>query len=73
MRDNKIVNIRALAIIIVVLGHSIILYSTSWGFYQSVNKVIFLDKVKNIINLFQMPLFFSISGYLLYYQLNKNI
>ncbi len=73
MKNNKIVNIRALAIIIVVLGHSIILYSTSWGIYQSINKVKFLDTLKNIINLIQMPLFFSISGFLLYYSLNKNI
>ena len=39
MRNSKIVNIRALAIIIVVLGHSIILYSKSWGFFESIYDV----------------------------------
>lgn len=72
MKNNKIVNIRALSILIVVLGHSIILYSSSWGFYESVNKVVILDKLKDIINLIQMPLFFSLSGFLFYYTINKN-
>lgn len=71
MKNNKIVNIRALAILIVVLGHSIILYSKGWGFYQSIYNVPFLDKLKNFINIIQMPLFFSISGFLFYYSLNK--
>lgn len=71
MKNNKIVNIRALAILIVVLGHSIILYSKGWWFYQSIYSVPFLDKLKNFINIIQMPLFFSISGFLFYYSLNK--
>lgn len=73
MKNNKIANIRALAIIIVVLGHSIILYSTGWGFYQSDYSIPFLDKLKSFINIVQMPLFFSISGFLFYYSINKNI
>lgn len=66
-KDYSIDNLRALAILIVVLGHSIILYSHSWNLYTASNNVEFLDSLKSIINLIQMPLFFSISGYLYYY------
>ena len=51
---------------IVVLGHSIILYSSEWGLYSSIYSVPFLDMMKKVINLVQMPLFFSLSGFLLY-------
>lgn len=71
MRNSKIVNIRALAIIIVVLGHSIILYSKSWGFFESIYDVPILDYLKSFINIIQMPLFFSLSGFLFYYSINK--
>ena len=37
MKDNKIINIRALAIFLVVFGHSIILYEPSWGVYTTSN------------------------------------
>jgi peptidoglycan/LPS O-acetylase OafA/YrhL len=73
MKNQKIVNIRAIAIIIVVLGHSIILYSNSWGIYESIYNISFLNKLKEIINLIQMPIFFSISGYLFYYSINKKV
>ena len=39
MKNTKIVNIRALAIILVVLGHSIILYSSQWDLYETINQV----------------------------------
>lgn len=57
-------NLKAIAIIIVVFGHSIIIYSNSWGFYTTSNEVPLLNSIKNFINIFQMPLFFSISGFL---------
>lgn len=63
-RKNKVDNIRAIAICVVVLGHSIILYSSTWNLYVTTKKSDFLDCVKSIINMFQMPLFFSLSGYL---------
>ena len=66
-KDQSIDNLRALAIILVVFGHSIILYSSSWNLYSTINKCEFLDLLKAIINLIQMPLFFSISGYLYFY------
>lgn len=61
---QKINNIRAFAIITVVFGHSIILYSSQWGLYEPNSPCLILDYIKRFINLYQMPLFFSISGYL---------
>lgn len=73
MKKNiKINNIRALAILAVVLGHSIIIYSSSWNLYTSNEQSLIFDCIKQIINLFQMPLFFSLSGYVFYYTAKKN-
>ena len=63
-RSSQIGNIRALAIFLVVLGHSIILYSAGWDLYETQWSVPFLDGLKDIINVIQMPLYFSLSGYL---------
>ena len=73
MKNLKVVNIRAIAIIIVVLGHSIILYSPYWGIYQTSNKVYIFEVLKDIINIIQMPLFFSLSGYLFYKTISKKL
>lgn len=62
-RLDEIDNLRAIAIATVVLGHSIILYSPQWGVYATTRSSDFLAGLKNIINVFQMPLFFSISGF----------
>lgn len=70
--SNQIINIRALAILLVVFGHSIILYSSSWGLYTSIHSIPLLDYIKRIIDIIQMPIFFSISGYLFFYTHNKN-
>ena len=70
-RNYALDNIRAIAIIVVVLGHSIILYSSDWGAYNSAVYYPFLDYLKKFINLFQMPLFFSLSGYLFIQQYQK--
>ena len=72
MKNLKIENIRAIAIIIVVFGHSIILYSPSWGMYNTVNKVYLFEILKQIINVVQMPIFFSLSGYLFYKTISKD-
>lgn len=61
--DFKIANIRALAIVIVVFGHSIILYDPNWGYYTPTYSAGLLASIKQFINIFQMPLFFSVSGY----------
>lgn len=72
-KDTKLVNLRALLILIVVLGHSIIIYSSSWNQFTTINQVHFLDVLKNsVINSYQMQLFFSLSGYLFYYTVQKN-
>lgn len=63
-RVSQIGNIRALAIFLVVLGHSIILYSSSWNIYTTDVAVPFLDAVKKFVDIPQMLLFFSLSGYL---------
>ena len=63
-RNYKLDNIRAIAIISVVFGHSIILYSSQWGLYETNRTSIVFDYVKGFINIYQMPLFFSLSGYL---------
>ena len=72
MKEKKLINIRALAILIVVLGHSIIIYSSKWTLYDTVNTVHSLDLLKKIINCYQMQLFFSLSGYLFFYSCLKN-
>lgn len=64
--NKKIVNIRAFAILIIVLGHSIILYSKSWGIYTTIIEVPLLNVLKDIINSFQLELFFALSGFLFY-------
>lgn len=63
-RLSQITNIRALAIFMVVLGHSIILYSSGWDLYETTQSVPVLDGLKRILDIVQMPLFFSLSGYL---------
>lgn len=70
-RDYRIDNLRALAILSVVLGHSIILYSPEWQIYQTTQSSVLFSQIKHIINLYQMPLFFSLSGYLFAGQKNQ--
>ena len=69
---SQIENIRAYAIFLVVFGHSIILYSSSWDLYDTIVMVPWLDNLKFIIDFIQMPLFFSISGYLFKFTHSKN-
>ena len=61
---GKADNIRAISILIVVFAHSIILYSSRWKVYQPLNVCPLLDETKAIIDVFLMPIFFSLSGYL---------
>ena len=73
-RNYAIANLRVLAILIVVIGHSIIIYDPawySWSGYQSTYDSTFLVSVKHIINGFQMELFFSISGFCMFYSIRK--
>lgn len=56
-RLTQVGNIRALAILLVVLGHSIILYSTGWDLYTTTRQAPFLSWLKRVIDILQMPLF----------------
>lgn len=70
--SNKLTNLRALAILIVVLGHSIIMFDPGWSLFQPTTQAYHPFVVlKKIINLIQMPLFFSISGYLYFWTVNR--
>lgn len=69
--NAKITNLRAFAILMVAFGHAIIIFDPDWGIYHSNYHSDILQIVKHIINLIQMPLFFSISGYCFYYSTSK--
>ena len=71
-KEGKLINIRALAILSVVFSHSVIIYSKGWDLYSSIHKATLIATLKNIIGYYQMPLFFSLSGYLFYYTCQKN-
>ncbi|AMB96777.1 acyltransferase family protein [Aerococcus urinaeequi] len=64
---NEAVLLRVFAILSVVIGHSIIVYSNEWNWYDMTLESPFLNGLKAFINIFQMPLFISLSGYLFYY------
>lgn len=64
MRNETIEKLRVFAILIVVVGHSIIIYDSSWGIYSTNNQNQFFYIMKQFINIIQMPLFIIISGFL---------
>lgn len=70
-RNYKIANLRALAIIVVVLGHSIILYSDAWNLMPTSVHCEIFNKTKWVIDRFQMELYFMISGYLMWFSVKK--
>lgn len=70
--NENIVFLRAIAILLVVLGHSIILYDSSWGIYTTTVEAPFFTALKKVINVIQMPLFFSVSGFLFWYSVDKH-
>lgn len=71
-RDGRIVNLRAFAIFVVVFGHSIILYEEAWTLYTTSRFVPLFDIIKRWIDLIQMTLFFSLSGYLFYFTYSRS-
>lgn len=71
-RREDIVTIRALAILAVMLGHSIILYSPGWNLYATDRQAPLLASLKDVVNLVQMPLFFSVSGFCLLFTLHSS-
>ena len=75
MTDKKknfnITFLRFVAILVVMFGHSIIIYDPNWGYFTSTIKVDSLVYIKHIINIIQMPLYFCISGFVFYYTISK--
>lgn len=75
-RREDIINLRAAAILLVMMGHSIIIYSHAWplqGYYlNGAAESHFFDQMKSVINLLQMPLFFSLSGFCLLFSLKSS-
>ncbi len=72
MRNYRLDFIRALAILMVILGHSIIIYDPAWGVIKSAVESQFCIVIKRCIDLIQMPLFYAISGYVFYLTMNKS-
>lgn len=70
-KDVKIQNMRAFAILLVVIGHSIIMY-TGWGLMDTSRVIPNIRYLRKFINILEMPLFMSISGYVFYYSMSKN-
>lgn len=70
-RRQDIVTIRAIAILLVMLGHSIVLYSSAWNLYSTEVASPPLDHLKDVINVVQMPLFFSVSGFCFLYSMRS--
>ena len=64
---NNISLLRTFAILIVVLGHSMVVYQYNWGIYNPLVKSSFFNALKTYIDTFQMPLFIFISGYMYFY------
>lgn len=69
--NQQIVNLRALAIVFIVLGHSIIIYDHTFELLSSNVEVPLFETLKHWISFIQLKFFFSISGYLLCYKVMK--
>ena len=71
--NYRISNLRAIAILTVMLGHSMIIYSNNWNLLATdVASPLFCFIKESIIDLYQMPLFFVISGYLFHNTLMRD-
>ena len=70
--DYRLSNIRALAITLVVIGHSIILYSHTWNLLPTTVQCLPLDRLKEVVYLCHMQLFFLVSGYLFLNTMQKS-
>lgn len=69
-RDNNITFIRATAMILVVLGHSLSPFINNYGEAAGSWCVAYI--VRRIIYTFHMPLFMSVSGFLFYYEIERS-
>lgn len=69
--NQKIVNLRALAILFIVFGHSVIIYDHTFDLLTSNVEMPLFELVKHWISFIQLKLFFSISGFLFCYKVMK--
>lgn len=69
--NQQIVNLRAISIIIIVLGHSIIIYDHTFDLLTSDVEMPHFESLKHLISFIQLKLLFSISGFLLCYKVMK--
>ena len=69
--NQQVVNLRACAIILIVLGHSIIIYDNSYTLLSIDVEMPLFQTLKHLINFIQLKLFFSISGFLMCYKVIK--
>lgn len=70
--NQRIVNLRALAILMVVLGHSIIIYDNTFDLLSSDVQMPMFETLKHLISFIQMKLFIALSGFLLAYKISKD-
>lgn len=64
---SDVILLRFFTILAVVLGHSSILYVDSWSVFNPLVDSAFFATLRAYINVFQMPLFIFISGYIYYF------
>lgn len=68
MQNQQIVNLRGIAILLVMLGHSIIIYDSTFDLLSSETQMPLFETLKHWISFVQMKLFISISGFLFAYK-----
>lgn len=66
--NQQIINLRAFAITLIVLGHSIIIYDKTFNLFSTDIEMPLFEIIKHVISFIQLKLFFAISGFLLYYK-----
>lgn len=66
--NQQIVNLRGIAILMVILGHSIIIYDSTFDLLSTNVAMPLFETLKHWISFAQMKLFISISGFLLAYK-----
>lgn len=69
--NQRIINLRCFAIFLIVLGHSIIIYDRTFELFHTEVLMPAFETLKHITSYIQLKLFFAISGYLLFYKINK--
>ena len=69
--NQQIINLRGISIILVLLGHSIIIYDSNFELLSTGVQMPFFETIKHWISFVQMKLFISISGFLMAFKCLK--